>query len=242
MQACQMVSSLPLPEKDRSQQSQGPETWGQQNAQPRGVPNLAMDASELSLALSYGLELVRHGAVLVASDGHPQIANRAAQTILQRNDGISVGQTGLMAERASDTRLLRQLLREAVANPQGGEPKESPIALDRKLSRSSLIVRVVPGPDLQRWPHPEQRTALLRLYDRDAGVVIDQRALISLYGLTRGEAGLAAKLIEGKSLEEAASELFISPHTARTHLKRIFMKTDTHRQPEFVVRMMLSVL
>jgi DNA-binding CsgD family transcriptional regulator len=36
--------------------------------------------------------------------------------------------------------------------------------------------------------------------------------------------------------------LFISPHTARTHLKRIFMKTDTHRQTELVVRMFSAVL
>jgi DNA-binding CsgD family transcriptional regulator len=71
---------------------------------------------------------------------------------------------------------------------------------------------------------------------------VDERSLISLYGLTRGEASLAAKLIQGKSIEDAASELFVSPHTARTHLKRIFMKTDTHRQPELVVRMLLTVL
>ena len=49
-------------------------------------------------------------------------------------------------------------------------------------------------------------------------------------------------LRQGKSIEDAAAELFISAHTARTHLKRIFLKTDTHRQPELVVRMMMIVL
>jgi DNA-binding CsgD family transcriptional regulator len=48
--------------------------------------------------------------------------------------------------------------------------------------------------------------------------------------------------LRGKSIEEAAEQLFISPHTARTHLKRIFMKTDTHRQTELVVRMFSTVL
>ena len=88
---------------------------------------------------------------------------------------------------------------------------------------------------------PEQRTALLRLYDPDAETAADQKALIMLYGLTHGEAVLAAKLIEGKSIEDAAAELFISAHTARTHLKRIFVKTDTHRQPELVLRMLLTI-
>lgn len=129
-----------------------------------------------------------------------------------------------------------------MTSPESGEPKESPFAVERKTARSALIVRVIPGPRLECWSGPEQRTALLRLYDRDLGLVVDERALISLYGLTRGEAALTAKLVQGKSIEEAAEALFISPHTARTHLKRIFMKTDTHRQPELVVRMLLSVL
>jgi DNA-binding CsgD family transcriptional regulator len=73
-------------------------------------------------------------------------------------------------------------------------------------------------------------------------VQVDESLLRKLYGLTRGEAALATILLKGKSIEEAAAELFISPHTARTHLKRIFMKTDTHRQTELVVRIFSSLL
>jgi DNA-binding CsgD family transcriptional regulator len=196
---------------------------------------------DVLVALSYGLELVRHGAMLVAADGRLQLANRAALAILQKRDGISLARTGLVADRASDTRLLHTLLQEALRSPESGEPKESPLSLDRKLSPNALIVRVVPGPGLDCWDKPEERTALLRLYDRDMGLVVDERALISFYGLTRGEAALAANLVQGKSIEDSAAELFISVHTARTHLKRIFMKTDTHRQPELVVRMLLTV-
>jgi DNA-binding CsgD family transcriptional regulator len=197
---------------------------------------------DIFVALTYGLELVRHGAMLVAGGGNTHIANTRALSILQKQDGIAWARTGLVADRASDTRLLHKLLHEAMVSPESGEPKESPITLERKLSRSALIVRVVPGPSLACWQGPEQKTALLRIYDRDMGLVVDEHALISLYGLTRGEAALAAKLVEGKSIEVAATELFISPHTARTHLKRIFMKTDTHRQPELVVRMLLTIL
>lgn len=197
---------------------------------------------DVLVALSYGLELVRHGALLVADGGKPQIANKAALAILQKRDGISLAKTGLVAERASDTKLLHHLLHEAIYSPQSGEPKESPFTLERKSANTSLIVRVVPGPGLGCWDAPEQRTALLKLYDQDLGLVVDERALVSLYGLTRGEAALAAKLVQGKSIEDAANELFISAHTARTHLKRIFMKTDTHRQPELVVRMLMIVL
>jgi DNA-binding CsgD family transcriptional regulator len=83
---------------------------------------------------------------------------------------------------------------------------------------------------------------LLKLYDEEMGLAVDEGALSRIYGLTRGEVALAKHLIQGRTVEEAAEKLFISTHTARTHLKRIFMKTDTHRQPEFLVRMLLTVL
>lgn len=204
--------------------------------------NTESTPSDVFAALTYGLELARCGAVLVGESGQPQITNNTARAILQKKDGLSLGQTGIVADRASDTRLLQHLVREAIQAPEAGEPKESPFVVERQTAQNSLIVRVVPGPGLGCWPSCGRKTALLKLYDRDLGVIVDERALISLYGLTRGEAALTAKLIQGKSPEEAANELFISAHTARTHLKRVFMKTDCHRQPELVVRMLLTVL
>ncbi len=197
---------------------------------------------DVLVALSYGLELLPHGAMLVTAGGLPQIANRSALAILQKKDGLALSPSGLVADRASDTRLLQRLLHEAMTSPESGEPKESPITLERKLPATALIVRVVPGPDAECWRGAGQRTVLLRLYDRDLGMVVDERALTSLYGLTRGEAALAAKLVLGKSIETAAEELFISPQTARTHLKRIFMKTDTHRQTQLVLKMLMTLL
>ncbi len=198
--------------------------------------------ADVLLALTYGLELVHHGAMLVAKGGRPQLANRAALSILQRKDGISLAQTGLVADRAADTRLLHKLLEEAIHTPESGEPKESPVILERKSAHSALMVRIIPGPGLECWQGTEQKTALMKLYDQDQGLVVNEKALISLYGLTRSEAAFAAKLVQGKSIEQAAQEMFISEHTARTHLKRIFMKTDTHRQPELVVRLLMIVL
>ena len=198
--------------------------------------------TDVLLALTYGLELVHHGAMLVAKGGRPQLANRAALSILQRKDGISLAHTGLVAASAADTRLLYRLLEEAIRTPESGESTESPVILERKSARSALMVRIVPGPSLECWQGTEQKTALMKLYDQDQGLVVNEKALISLYGLTRSEAAFAAKLVQGKSIELAAQEMFISEHTARTHLKRIFMKTDTHRQPELVLRLLMIVL
>jgi DNA-binding CsgD family transcriptional regulator len=197
---------------------------------------------DVMVALTYGLELVRHGAMLVAYEGRPQLANRAALAILKKNDGLSMARTGLIAERTADTKLLQKLLQEAIKSPEMGEPKDSPITLPRKSTHNALIVRVVPGPGLDCWSGTDNRTALMKIYDQDMGLELDAGVLVRLYGLTRGEAALVKHLVQGKSIEDAAAELFISPHTARTHLKRIFMKTDTHRQTELVVRILSAVL
>jgi DNA-binding CsgD family transcriptional regulator len=170
------------------------------------------------------------------------LANRVALEILQKRDGISVSRGGIVADRAADTCLLHKLLHDVITSPESGEPPNSPMMLPRETASTPLIVRVVPGPDLRSSPGISGRTALLNLYDEEMGLAVDEGALSRIYGLTRGEAVLAKHLIQGRSLEEAAEKLFISAHTARTHLKRIFMKTDTHRQPEFLVRMLLTVL
>lgn len=54
--------------------------------------------------------------------------------------------------------------------------------------------------------------------------------LESLYNLTPAEARVAAKLIEYPELKNAADALNISISTARTHLKKIFRKTNTNKQ------------
>lgn len=54
--------------------------------------------------------------------------------------------------------------------------------------------------------------------------------LMSLYGLTRTEARVLEKLVEYPDISFVAEALDIKISTARTHLKRIYRKTDTNRQ------------
>jgi DNA-binding CsgD family transcriptional regulator len=60
------------------------------------------------------------------------------------------------------------------------------------------------------------------------GGEVDVRKLVSSFGLTVTEAALAAILVRGHSIEAAAVQLSITTREARSHLKRIFMKTDLH--------------
>jgi DNA-binding CsgD family transcriptional regulator len=54
------------------------------------------------------------------------------------------------------------------------------------------------------------------------------------YKLTRAEARLASCLARGLSLKAAADQLCVSLNTARTHVARVYDKTGTCRQAEFL--------
>ena len=57
------------------------------------------------------------------------------------------------------------------------------------------------------------------------------------FGLTLAEGRLVANLEQGLSLAMAAEVLEISVETARSHLKRVFAKTDTARQTDLMMLM-----
>jgi DNA-binding CsgD family transcriptional regulator len=199
-----------------------------------------MTVGDVPAALQYGLELIGRGAVLADVDASACLANRIALQLLRSGNGLALVSGVLVADRASDTRMLAALLREAIV--LGEEPKDSPLRIPRKNGLSDLIVHIAPGPALKVSPARDGRTALMTITDPEQCVRVNEQDLTRLYGLTRGEAALANLILQGKSVDDAAGELFISAHTARTHLKRIFLKTDTHRQPELVVRLLSAVL
>ena len=74
--------------------------------------------------------------------------------------------------------------------------------------------------------------------DSESGEDSAELILMRLYDLTAAEARLSLGLLEGKGLAWAARQNSISLNTARTHLRHVFQKTQTHRQAE-LVRMVL---
>jgi DNA-binding CsgD family transcriptional regulator len=72
------------------------------------------------------------------------------------------------------------------------------------------------------------------IIDPEVAPVLPMEYLQSAYGLRPKEARLACELAAGRTVEEAADTLAITYETARTHLRRVFVKTETSRQSELV--------
>ncbi len=62
----------------------------------------------------------------------------------------------------------------------------------------------------------------------------------AIYGLSAGQLSLAARIVAGDNLAEAADHLGISVNTVRTHLSRVYAKTGVNSQTA-LVRVLLSV-
>ncbi|MGQ3030376.1 MAG: helix-turn-helix transcriptional regulator [Ferrovibrionaceae bacterium] len=78
------------------------------------------------------------------------------------------------------------------------------------------------------------------LADPVARVRLKEISLCARYGLTPTEARIVADLAFGHSVETIADLHRISRYTIHHHLKSIFRKTDTTRQPELVALVLSS--
>ncbi|MEQ1755128.1 MAG: alpha/beta fold hydrolase [Micropepsaceae bacterium] len=113
-----------------------------------------------------------------------------------------------------------------LANDAGNE-RCFGVALPREIFPEPLAAEFKLGP---AWAEP--LCALVLLSDRTASAKDD--SVTRRLGLTVAEARLAAKLLQGLQISEAAKELDVSVLTARTHLKNIFAKTGARRQSELI--------
>lgn len=115
---------------------------------------------------------------------------------------------------------------------ESGAPLPPPVIVKIKEDRR-IYIDVLPLPDEYKPPFGHAH-ALLNFRELETQVSVTDDSLREYFGLTPSEASLAMALTEGKSLKEASSRLGISIWTARSHLRSIFQKTDTHRQAELV--------
>lgn len=183
-----------------------------------------------------GLESLPLGVVLIDGRGSVLFANRSARGIARKGDGLLVGEGGVKASHREDDRSLQAV----IAGVRSGklESGRGALALRRpslKPPLSALVVRLPrstadSGPPLA----PEEGAAALFVTDPRSPVLVDRQVLRDLYGLTDAEAEVAQRLLAAASPTDIAEDLGVSIHTVRTHLKRIFAKTDTRGQKDLV--------
>lgn len=188
------------------------------------------------------VEQLAVGAILLDENGQFLQANQLATQILEERDGLQIRQRQLELSDKTPNRELHGIIQRVLANGRSQAPAVVEALRVRRPSGRpdlGLLVRLVPQ---YAWSEGRHAPAVA-VFISDPGQRGEpsEQLLIQLFGLTRAEAALATRLSRGLQLQEAADQLHISLHTARTQLKAIFAKTGVSRQAELVRLLVKSV-
>lgn len=176
------------------------------------------------------------GAMVVEDDGAVVRANSAARRLLASGTGLRLAQGRLEATDPVDqTNLLNM-----IAATSGGARDTDVFVVIARPARRPLCVVVLPAGPYAPGVLAKGCLALLLIIDPDAPGASPPDVLRRLFDFTAREAELAALLMEGRSVEEAARLLGISVTTARTFVAHLTAKTDSHTQAE-LLRQLLAV-
>lgn len=166
--------------------------------------------------------------------------NPAADYLLAQKDGFGVLDGLFYLQSPTQHRKLCLLIDEVVqAQSSGKVDLARALLVDSKSGKTqySLIVRSMPPSE-----RPEslgESVIALFISSPDQPIEASTDLLQELFNLTPAEAKLAVLLTNGFSIESLSTELGISPHTVRAHLRSIFSKTNVSRQSE-LIRLILS--
>ena len=232
------ASAGALAEYGRQQERGAPLTQAQRlrmsalTAHLRRALQLNRSIGELQIACGLAceaLDRLRHGVVVVDSQGRILLANQAAQAILADPAGVLCSdRQRLAARRPTDCAALLRLIEMAVLKGAGGS-----CVLSRER-HPAAVVRVMPAgvaPEtlLGRPPH-----AVVMIKDLAGAAKRASTAFGRYFALTPAQMALADEIVRGDGVRAAARRLRISYGTARAHLLQIFQKTGARRQTELV--------
>jgi DNA-binding CsgD family transcriptional regulator/PAS domain-containing protein len=187
-------------------------------------------------AMSEAIDRLAVGVVLVDELGRVVQHNRRAGEILAEGDGLSLSPNGPAAASLVETTRLRQLIADAVTkDPRAGAGTGGYMSITRPSMLRPYSVMVSPLRVQPFWQEGGRVPyAAMFINDPETGEAADTEALQRLFRLTPREAEVAITVSRGVGLQASADELGVSLTTVRTHLQRVFEKTDTRRQSDLV--------
>lgn len=169
--------------------------------------------------------------LLIARDRRVLWLNEAAEQLAQGEDAIRIS-GGRLAIADRDVATLVDRFCESAFRVAELPPAPVHADLPRQGGRTPLrlVARLV-----RREPGVMRLTAvMLQLSARTVPEAPMSERVKVRYALTSAEAELLAALVRGETVRDYASRRDISQSTARSHLKRVLHKTDTHRQTDLV--------
>ena len=208
------------------------------------VKRALAELETLAGTLRYVLDRLDRAIVVAGPNGQVRFANRAADLLLSRGDGIDARQGRIRAMTPHHTKALLSMIHRAAETGMGGEcVAVDALAIpgakdDRPLA---VVAEPLAPPHSDALGHSGDPGAILFISDSEASTRPPVEHLRIVYGLTPAEARLTSLVVQGHGVASAAAELGVSPNTAKYHLKTIFEKVGVSRQSQLVRRVLADV-
>ena len=179
------------------------------------------------------LEMINAAVLVLSEQKRLKFANPAGKLLLQSGDSLLLDANGICRARTSEeNRVFCQTISQALSSNEQGVHWLTFMPDDFGRCRSWVVM-----PRLT----PENETSVVMLSsDIDAPSELSVEALQSLFGLTPAEAQLTLALSRGERIQTAASISGLTVSSARTYLKRVFVKTGVDRQSDLVKKVLSS--
>lgn len=161
------------------------------------------------------------------------LCNAAADAILAANAGLTLSSGTLRPTEYHDAVRFHTAVDCVIdKTATSGFARRCGVIMLLAQPRHGRPLIAVITPVLQ--PEPGEAAAIVYVLSPDQNIVRGINPICLAHGLSPVEARLVTHLVSGFSVNEAAADMRIKPATARTYLKQIFAKTNTHRQVDLV--------
>jgi DNA-binding NarL/FixJ family response regulator len=171
--------------------------------------------------------------LLLDAKGRVVHASAEADRLLHEADGLSAGRDGLRAATPALSARLRAVLARAAGSSRAPGVSGA-LHLRRPSGKPDLVLVAIPARSRSFGPDVARASIVLQITDPLARAMPDPAILADAFDLSPSEAILAADLLCGLSVAEAAVKRGRSVATVRTHLAAVLAKTGTARQSDLV--------
>ena len=198
-------------------------------------PVASPDARELMVSVadqfaSFALDCVETAVFVLDSESRIHFANAAARRLLE--DGrLSIRNGQLCSLIVGETAALRRLVNQCLEVTSIGPAQMTFHRLGDVEEALCLAVVAARRPGEAQLDQPFVMVFASKPCETS---LPDVRQLRCHFGLTYMQAKLAIEIAKGEGLKACTERLGIALSTGRSHLKQIFLKTETRRQAELV--------
>ena len=204
--------------------------------------HLAMGAQGEAARVGMRMLALMPQPVLVLDESRQlRFANARGRAALDLGDPLCV-RAGFVVARGSDDErrwieALRTLGLSGTVTLEAPRPRAVVRLRGAADGAGTLAMLVAVRPEATMHQFGERPMAIAVLHPLGADAPVDPLVASLAFGLTPGEARVAAALAAGQTVESIAATRSVSVSTVRTQLRAVFDKLGVSRQPEMVRRL-----